>query len=62
MLQDSIWADGDRLADPAFADIAVRFVAASIEGWVFCRDNPETCAQYAFDAGSQAPVRATSCG
>jgi NitT/TauT family transport system substrate-binding protein len=53
MLQDSIWADGDRLADPEFHDIAVRFVAASIEGWVFCRDNPEECAQYALDAGAQ---------
>jgi NitT/TauT family transport system substrate-binding protein len=55
MLQDSIWADGDRLAnDDAYRDIAIRFVAASIEGWVFCRDNPETCSQYALDAGAQS--------
>ena len=55
MLQDSIWADGARLADdPEYRDIAIRFVAASIEGWVFCRDNPEACSQYALDAGAQS--------
>jgi NitT/TauT family transport system substrate-binding protein len=55
MLQDSIWADGARLADDAaYRDIAIRFVAASIEGWAFCRDNPEACSQYALDAGAQS--------
>ena len=40
MLQDSIWADGERLAnDEEYKDIATRLVAASIQGWVFCRDN-----------------------
>jgi NitT/TauT family transport system substrate-binding protein len=54
MLQDSIWADGGRLADdPDYREIAIRFVAASIEGWVFCRDDPEACSQYALDAGAQ---------
>jgi NitT/TauT family transport system substrate-binding protein len=55
LLQDSIWTVGERLQDEAFADVATRFVAASIEGWAFCRDNAETCAQYAIDAGSLAP-------
>jgi NitT/TauT family transport system substrate-binding protein len=54
MLQDAIWADGDRLADdPAYRDTAVRFVAASIEGWVYCRDNPEDCRDIVVAAGSQ---------
>lgn len=45
MLQDSIWADGERLAnDEAYADIAVRFLAGSIEGWAWVRDNPEAAA------------------
>ena len=45
MLQDAIWADAGRLADdPAYKDQATRFVAASIQGWVYCRDNPESCA------------------
>ncbi len=34
-------------------DIATRFVAASIEGWAFCRDNPEECRDIVVAAGSQ---------
>jgi NitT/TauT family transport system substrate-binding protein len=46
MLQDAIWADGERLAsDEAYVDIATRFVAASIEGWAFARDNVEEAAE-----------------
>jgi NitT/TauT family transport system substrate-binding protein len=44
MLQDAIWASADRLADdPAYKDIATRFVAGSMEGWAYCRDNVESC-------------------
>ena len=54
MLQDAIWADGARLAsDDAYRDIAVRFVAASIQGWAYCRDNPESCRDIVVAAGSQ---------
>ena len=54
MLQDAIWADGARLAgDDAYSDIAVRFVAASIQGWAYCRDNPESCRDIVVAAGSQ---------
>ncbi len=54
MLQDAIWADGDKLAsDDAYRDIATRFIAASIEGWVYCRDNPEACRDIVVAAGSQ---------
>ncbi len=54
MLQDAIWADATKLADDAaYRDIAVRFVAASIEGWVYCRDNPESCRDIVVAAGSQ---------
>ena len=54
MLQDAIWADGARLeSDEAYRDIAVRFVAASIEGWAYCRDNPESCRDIVVAAGSQ---------
>ena len=53
MLQDAIWADAGRLADdPAYLDQATRFVAASIQGWVYCRDNPESCADIVTAAGS----------
>ncbi len=44
MLQDAIWADGDRLAnDPAYKTTATAFVKASLKGWAFCRDNAEAC-------------------
>ncbi len=54
MLQDAIWADGARLADDeAYVDIATRFVAASIEGWAWARDNVEDAAALVVDGGSQ---------
>ncbi|MFH8248835.1 ABC transporter substrate-binding protein [Microbacterium sp. B2969] len=53
MLQDAIWADADRLeSDSAYADTAVKFIKASIKGWVYARDNPEKAAQIVTDAGS----------
>ncbi|WP_040494798.1 ABC transporter substrate-binding protein [Ilumatobacter nonamiensis] len=53
MLQDAIWADSTRLADDeAYRDQAVRFVAASLQGWAYCRDNVEECATIVTDAGS----------
>ena len=53
MLQDAIWADSTRLEDEAYRDIAVRLMAASIEGWVYCRDNPQECSDMVVAAGSQ---------
>ena len=53
MLQDAIWADAGRLADDAeYKDQATRFVAASIQGWVYCRDNAEACRDIVVAAGS----------
>ncbi len=44
MLQDAIWADADRLEDdPEYRDMAVRFVEASLRGWIHCRDNFQEC-------------------
>ena len=52
MLQDAIWASGDRLADdPEYLDITTRFVAASIGGWLHCRDNVQECADIVLAAG-----------
>ncbi len=53
MLQDAIFAREAWLAEPGNRDVAVRFVRASLKGWMFCRDNPDQCVQYALDAGSQ---------
>ena len=39
MLQDAIWANTDKLSDPAYQDQTVKFVAASLKGWIYCRDH-----------------------
>jgi NitT/TauT family transport system substrate-binding protein len=53
MLQDAIWADTNKLKDPAYQDTAVKLLAGSIEGWAFCRDNPEKCRDIVVAAGSK---------
>ena len=53
MLQDAIWASGERLAsDPAYGDITTRFVAGSLEGWAHCRDNADDCVEAVLNNGS----------
>jgi len=54
MLQDAIWADGERLAsDDAYQDIAVRFLTASLQGWAYCRDNVQACTDLVVAQGSK---------
>ena len=52
MLQDAIWADGDRLAnDPEYKATAISFVKASLKGWAFCRDNTVICRDIVVENG-----------
>ena len=53
MLQDAIWADGARLDDADYRDIAERFVTASLQGWAYCRDNVEECRDIVIARGSR---------
>jgi len=53
MLQDAIFARAAWLAEGTNRDTAVRFVRASLKGWIYCRDNPDDCVTYALNAGSQ---------
>lgn len=53
MLQDAIWADGARLGDAAYRETAVKFVAASLQGWAYCRDNVEACRDIVVSKGSK---------
>ena len=42
MLQDAIWANTERLADDEeYQETTVKFLKASLKGWVYARDNPE---------------------
>ncbi len=43
-LEDGLYVTEDKLADPAFEDKLVRFVAASMEGWKWAEENPEEAA------------------
>jgi len=52
MLQDAIWADTTKLQDKAFQDQTVKFIKASIEGWVYARDHPQDAADIVTKAGS----------
>ena len=51
MLQDAIWADGSKLGDASYDDQTTRFIAASIEGWAWCRDNASACVSVVLDNG-----------
>ena len=52
MLQDAIWADGARLAEAEYQDKTKRFVAGSLEGWAYCRDNSSDCVDIVLANGS----------
>ncbi|WP_067709563.1 ABC transporter substrate-binding protein [Nocardia yamanashiensis] len=52
MLQDAIWANTEKLQDKDYADRTVKFIAASLKGWAFCRDNVDKCRDITVAAGS----------
>jgi NitT/TauT family transport system substrate-binding protein len=52
MLQDAVFARDAWLKTPGNEDIAVRFLRASFQGWMYCRDHAADCVQYTTDAGS----------
>lgn len=53
MLQDSIWADADRLAnDPKYEETTVKFIKASIKGWIYAMKDPQGSANIVTAAGS----------
>ncbi|MGO2658325.1 ABC transporter substrate-binding protein [Mycetocola reblochoni] len=54
MLQDAIWADAERLADADsdYAETTVKFLKASVKGWVYARDNVEEIPGIVTEAGS----------
>jgi NitT/TauT family transport system substrate-binding protein len=56
MLQDAIFVRKSWLDQGANRDVAVRFVRASLKGWIYCRDHPADCVQYTIAAGSQLGV------
>ena len=53
MYQDAIWASTERLADPAYQELTQKFVTASLQGWIHCRDNAQECADIVLAAGTK---------
>ena len=53
MLQDAIWANGEKLSDAAYQAQTQAFVTASLQGWIYCRDNAEDCAKIVTANGSK---------
>jgi len=43
MLEDGVFTTADWLKDAKNQDIAVRFLRASFQGWMYCRDNQAAC-------------------
>jgi NitT/TauT family transport system substrate-binding protein len=52
MLQDAIFARESYLAKPGNEDIAAKFLAASLKGWIYCRDNSQACVDIVLKNGS----------
>lgn len=50
MLHDGLFAKQSYVEENP--EVTQAFVEASLEGWMFCRDNPEDCVQIVFDRGS----------
>ena len=48
-LEDGMYVMEDNLADAAFADKMVRFVAASMRGWKYAEDNSDEAAEIVLD-------------
>ena len=45
MLEDHIFVNAGWLAEEGNEDVAVRFLRASFQGWIHCRDNADSCVE-----------------
>jgi len=52
MLEDGIFTTGAYLKDAKNRDVATRFIAASLEGWAFCRNNVSACTSIVLKNGT----------
>lgn len=51
MLEDLIFANAGWLAGEGNEETAIKFLRASFQGWIACRDNPADCVGYVLEAG-----------
>ena len=55
MLEDGLFSTGKWLSDPANQAIAVKFIEASLEGWIYCRDHQAACVNITLQYGPTLP-------
>jgi len=48
-LEDGLYTTEEKLSDPEMVDKLARFVAASMKGWEFARENPDEAAEIVLD-------------
>jgi NitT/TauT family transport system substrate-binding protein len=55
MLEDGLFTTGSWLKDPANQATAVKFLKASFEGWIYCRDHQADCVNITLQYGPTLP-------
>ena len=55
MLEDGLFSTASWLKSPANQAIAVKFIAASLAGWIYCRDHQAECVQMTLKEGPTLP-------
>jgi NitT/TauT family transport system substrate-binding protein len=53
LLEDGLYANEEKLKDPAFKEKMAKFVKASMKGWKYAVENPDDAAEIVVDAGGQ---------
>ena len=53
LLEDGLYANEEKLKDPAFKEKMAKFVRASMKGWKYAVENPDDAAGIVVDAGGQ---------
>jgi NitT/TauT family transport system substrate-binding protein len=56
MLEDGLFSTGKWLSDPANQATAVKFIKASLEGWIYCRDHQAACVKITLGYGPTLPA------
>ena len=55
MLEDGLFSTGSGSRDSANQAIAVKFIAASLKGWIYCRDHQADCVNMTLKEGPTLP-------
>jgi NitT/TauT family transport system substrate-binding protein len=55
MLEDGIFTQGSWIKDKSHQALAKKFVAASLKGWIYCRDHQSSCVKMVLANGPALP-------